>query len=530
MKAILKYRSEFLVLAIFVLSRLPSLGHDNFTTDTWKWKARSYDFSTGVFTFQPAKTLQKYHPGVTLMWDGAFGVKIANLYFDSAQITDPLQQIFALDVVQKILVVLTIGATLSFIFYALRKMFGLRYAALAVTMLALEPFYVGLTRVFHLEGLLSTFMVAFAVWLYYFLQEPWKRSRLFVSAVFGALAILTKTSALYVFPFLLLGLFLFGPKTGRISFVIRKSAIWLGTAVIVAVILWPALWSIPSEVFTALYKGIVTVGVETEHIQYYFGNLVDDPGWTYYFVVYALRSSVFLFVGLVGLVFTFRKLASDKRRFAVYMLLFALFYFTELTLPTKKLDRYFLPSLLALSLSVSVFYESFLSRIKVKKYLKYGLFVIPMVAQLVFIHPDYFSYYNPLFGGLRTGINVLEPKWLIGTPEVVTYFKNVQQTQGYRHSGPTESFEEVINKKLTDQTLSVAFREKYYTQIFPFFREFGAWAVIGDLQDFAKASHYFVFPVWDQENRGITEFKLKFVGQIKVRGVAVYDVYQKVAQ
>ena len=76
----LKY--EIIVLILFVLSRVPQLGYDIFNTDAWKWKARIYDFGSGVFGLDLALTIQKYHPGVTLMWLGTIGVKVYNAYYD----------------------------------------------------------------------------------------------------------------------------------------------------------------------------------------------------------------------------------------------------------------------------------------------------------------------------------------------------------------------------------------------------------------------------------------------------------------
>jgi hypothetical protein len=37
-----------LVFLFFVLIHLPDLGHDNFNTDVWKWKLRSYNFGSAV--------------------------------------------------------------------------------------------------------------------------------------------------------------------------------------------------------------------------------------------------------------------------------------------------------------------------------------------------------------------------------------------------------------------------------------------------------------------------------------------------
>jgi len=167
-----KFKYELIVFLLFVLVRLPSLGHDNFNTDVWRWKARSYDFGTGISSGNFKNTLQKYHPGVTLMWISGVAVKINAAYSmltnTSLSADDNIGVIFQLDFIQKFLIVCVIGLVLSLVFYVLRNVFGLKYALISIFFLSFEPFYLALTRVIHLEGLVSTFMLASIVWLYYY--------------------------------------------------------------------------------------------------------------------------------------------------------------------------------------------------------------------------------------------------------------------------------------------------------------------------------------------------------------------------
>jgi len=130
-RKLLELKYEIIIAGMFVLSRMPSLGHDNFNTDVWKWKARIFDFGSGVFYLDFARTIQKYHPGVTLMWLGTLAVKIYNLCYRTFFGTNPpdnsLTTIFGLDFVQKLFVVIAIGICISCIFYVLRKLFGFSY-------------------------------------------------------------------------------------------------------------------------------------------------------------------------------------------------------------------------------------------------------------------------------------------------------------------------------------------------------------------------------------------------------------------
>ncbi len=513
---------EILIVIFFILVRLPGLGHDNFNTDVWKWKVRSYDFSTAIFTFQPEMTLQKYHPGVTLMWIGTTAIKFANIIADYNGKLDELQKIFLLDRIQKYFLVLVLAITTGFIFFVLKKLFNKRIASFAILLLTLEPFYVALTRVFHLEGLLSTFMLCSALWLYYFLQDKSKSKRLYISAFFAGLALLTKTSAVYLFLFVGLMSVTQALRTKKYKDEALWFIKWLITTILMSFIFWPALWVVPAQVFQELTRGVVDIGVDTEHVQFYFGKLVSDPGYFYFLVVLALRSSIYLFAGLLGLLFTFKKLDKLQRNFIFFLLIYSFFYFLQISIPSKKLDRYILPGLVSLSLCSSFFWLWLIEKINIK--IKYAIFFIPIVVTLFILHPDYFSYYNPIFGGLKTGINVLEPKWLIGEREILNYFKDKQ----YEPSGLDESFEEVIYSGQKKNVLSVGFQEKYYTQIWPFFREINAWAVIQDLTPFAVKTKYFVYPVWDDRYEKETRFSLKYLDDIKIRGVSAYRVYERI--
>lgn len=532
-----KFKYELFFILVFVLVHLPSLGNDSFNTDVWKWKARSYDFGSGIFSLNFEKTIQKYHPGVTLMWLGTVSIKFFNVYLDISKISpDSISSLFGLHFVQKLLVVLATAISIGFAFYPLRVLFGKKYALISFFLLTLEPFYMALTREFHLEGLMSTFMLVSIIWYFYNFVEPSKK-KLFLAAFFAGLAFLTKTSSLYLIPFFGLTTFLYYFIYHKQIFVkkfIFTYFIFLLTSIFVVFLMWPALWTNTLEALQAIQRGIVTIGVDREHEQYYFGKLVFDPGPFYYLVVYALRSSAILFIGII-LAFIFaQKYTNEKNKlFIRYLLIFTFFYFIELTIPSKKLDRYILPAFTSLILICSFFYEKvydYLQQTKLPKFAPYTILLFLPVFTCLRIHPDYFSFYNPLFGGLKTGIRVLEPKWLIGTPQIISYFKNIQTSEGFKKAPEGMSLEEMVQNNIYKSVLLVAFPEKYYTQIWPFFEKFGSWAVISDLIPQAKISNYFVYPVWADDSASTSRFNLQYKGSIYIRGVEIYKVYTRIGE
>jgi hypothetical protein len=518
----------FIVLIVFVLSRLPDLGHDIFNTDVWKWKQRSYDFGSGVFTGNFDKTIQKYHPGVTLMWVGTIGIKIYNLYYNVQFGTDPIdnsiQTVFGLHFVQKFLLVILIGLVVTSIFYLLKKNFGTKTALFLTAFFTLEPFYIALTRVFHLEGLMSSFMLLSTLLLYDFVQND-KLKSLVLSGMVAGLALLTKTSSLYLLPFAGLGL-LFSEKRS-ISYISKNLVFWIIPAILTFIFFWPIMWTKPFFALSELYRGVSEIGVENEHEQFYFGKFVSDPGFTFYPVVLALRSSPLLVIGLLGILFVYRKLEKDKQRFIFYIFLYGLFYLIQSSIPSKKLDRYLLPTVISWALIAGIFFEHILEKIKVKNIIKYCCLSTYFILQIIYLHPEYLSYYNPIFGGLSVGINILEPKWMIGIKQINEYFKIVQKKENLLDAPADQSYEELINTRMVDRVLAVSFPEKYFTQIWPFFRENKSWAVINDLGPLAKYSGFFVYPVWDDKSANEDRFEIEKYGQIKLRGVTLYNVYRK---
>jgi len=61
-------------------------------------------------------------------------------------------------------------------------------------------------------------------------------------------------------------------------------------------------------------------------------------------------------------------------------------------------------------------------------------------------------------------------KWTIGNREIISYFDSMAEENGMKRVYGDASFEEVISSGQTANVLSVGFQEKYYTQIYPFFR------------------------------------------------------------
>lgn len=559
LKKLKQIKHEILVFALFVVSRLPKLGYDMFNTDVWKWKQRIYDFGSGVFYLDFAGTVQKYHPGVILMWLGSLAVKFHNLMYKVTTGSPPPDNdifvIFQLHFLQKLFVVLAIGVTLAFVFRGLSKIIDKKYAYLAVLLIVLEPFYIALTRVVHLEGLMSTFMVASFVWFYLYLQDESRslkpRANLYLSAFFAACAFLTKSSSLFLLPFFGLMAFLFDylPRKrknekgflGAVQNSLLKYGPWLLITAVFFVIIWPAMLVVPIHALATVWSGIFNTGVEQGHLQIFMGRLVTDPGVIFYPAVFFYRSSLYLLAGLVAYPFLRNKISVEKRQFALYAFLFGFLYAVEMTIPSKKLDRYLLPTIISFVLiatfPIELSVEKFAKFLKLKtKELKKGRFyknarilavifiLVPAISCASYLHPNYFSYYNPLGGGLEKGIFVIEPKWIFGQDELLAYMRNLMEADNLS-TFKDETLQSLYYSDKLRSKLVVAFPEKYYTQLWPFVRDIDGWATIEALLEDAKQSNYYILPVWDDNYSQKEEVRLTYRDSIYVRGVEIFKVY-----
>lgn len=528
---------EILFFIFFVLVRLPYLGFEMFNTDVWKWKSRIFDFGQGVFTLDFAMTLQRYHPGVTLMWIGSFAVKAHNLYYENLlginPYLDPIKVVFSIHFFQKLFIIISLAFVYTVILYFVKKMFGNKYALISTVLLSMEPFYYALTRVVHLEGLMTAFIFASIILFYYYYFYENKKWIFLLSSFFGALGFLTKTSATFI-P-LFIGFILFFEYINRRKKLFQVSKVfllWFLGFVLWIFALWPALWVIPSDTLATLSRGVFSVGVEDGHAQIFFGKMSPDPGFFFYPSVIAFKSSIYLLPLLIFSVYLYLKgkFAKDIEKFIGYMLFFVFFYFLMITIPSKKLDRYVIPIIISFvyiySFAIVYYLNMFKGRVL---YLITIAVLLPSIITIVLLKNDYFSYYSPYFGGIKYGIKTLEPKWIIGHHQIALFARSRIQSGEYRAWENDVSISDLVNKPNVDKRLTLAFPEKYYTQIWPFIRKEGAWAVIEYLYPEARHAQYFIFPVWEDTAIEKKRYRLVLVDKIYLNGVPVYNVYENLA-
>ncbi len=399
------------------------------------------------------------------MWLGAAGLAVQRLL-------DPLESITHLDWIRRLVwlapengqafhhlafflpygrVAVALATTLGLaaLYPLLVRLFDRRVALLTVGLLAFDPFLIGHSGLLHTDALLATFSLLALVTALNGLREPRRVVWWAFSGLFTGLALLTKTPALILVPFIL---FLIAipdlQSTTRNSLstirhwpsVIGHWSLFLLLIVITYLALYPALWVDPASPLRAI-SAFAGQQVEAAQRPIFFADqMTYDPGPAFYPTVFIFRISPVALVGLIPALIAVVRTARervwkpcpdrtrepcpyDMRCFAILALItFAVGFGVLMSLGAKKHDRYLLPALLPLTLVAALGWEYLSKRVMSKRVNEYQtsytlysythilIFLIQLALALAFVlHP--LTAFNPLVGGPWVAARVLSVDW-----------------------------------------------------------------------------------------------------------------------
>ena len=238
------------IAAIVVFPRILSL-QSHCLADEELWMERSYVFIQSLINWKLDETVTAPHPGVTTMWLG--GICLWLRYKDGLSTatnlaTKPFFSAETLAAARSGVVVMTIVA-IFIAWYLLLKLFGPWKSYIATLLVAVDPFYLALSRMLHTDALATSFtLLSVLSILVYFERSKGSRYVIFSGICFG-LACLSKVTtcvlALYL-PLLLVIYRLFDTSqdkfTRNIS-IVSLYLTWLGTGFLTVICLWPLLWT-----------------------------------------------------------------------------------------------------------------------------------------------------------------------------------------------------------------------------------------------------------------------------------------------
>ncbi|NJN66009.1 MAG: glycosyl transferase [Chloroflexaceae bacterium] len=268
--------------------------------------------------------------------------------------------------------------------------------------------------------------------------HPRHRLRWLIGAgAMTGLALLTKGPALILLPggaLLMLWSFFAHPTMPMpIQTRLRRAGLaglgWVGAALAVVVVCWPALWVTPHLALERYVEKILWEGGNAyTSAQFFFGQPVTDPGPLFYPVVLLFRLTPVALVGLLLLPLALRLPSrSGERTHGAMLAAFVLLWLAVMTTGSKKFDRYLLPIWPSLLILAAIGWAAFLRWLVTRGRGWVAVSVLlagAVIAPVIEYFPSYLSYYNPLAGGGAYAQRVLLVGWGEGTDQVAAYVRN----------------------------------------------------------------------------------------------------------
>ncbi len=411
---------------VFLAALLPRLL--GFVGSTTVWQTRARAFMEAIARGDWASTFQAPHPGVTTMWLAGLA-RAASLVLSPG--FDDLSLVRRSEI-ELIPIALVVSLGIALAYSLLASVFDRQVATVAALLLALDPYHISLSKAVHVDALVSVFALLSALYLWVFIKERRWRQVLF-SGVFAALALLTKTPAVFLVPYALLCVLVWqardclaarrDPARSRRCLDLRRLrtvfvvvSLWTVALVAAYWLAWPSMWRHPLKTLQGTFGGALYYQ-ETPHENptYFLGRSTDeDPGPLFYPINMAIKSTAVSSLGfLASLVLLRRPLAPHQRTAVILGLCFVFFFTVQMTLGEKKFARYALPALQFVVILGALGWVSLLRWLTGSRRWLFSLSLLLVVGAQFAVsiprHPYYGTHYNYLFGGPKAilGRNVV---------------------------------------------------------------------------------------------------------------------------
>jgi hypothetical protein len=427
-----KYWSKFVQileksfpLILFLVAFLPRANH--LVARSIVWHYRAIEFIEAIMAADFGQTLQAPHPGVITMWLAGLAHWLANTVYSRFDRL-PLDQQMTIELIPLAMV---ISLLIVLAYFQLTRIFDRQVAAIATLLLALDPFNIFISKPLQVDALMSVFVMTSVLFIFLYISLTGRGRSLYISlsGFFAGLALLSKTPALFLIPYLFLCLGVWtllelranGNKTGfKISgwrALIKPTmnqgkavGIWLLFMLITYSILWPSMWVQPLDTLDQSF-GKSLFYAETPHskeILFLGETTTEDPGPLFYPVHLTIKTTMItLPFFLISLVFLFdRKIERHQRLVLGLMFAFVFFFMFQMTLGDKKIARYILPAAAFVVLVAgfgAVHFFRWLARGR-RWFLNLSLFLVVAAQFAIAIprHPYYGTHFNRFFGSPKT--------------------------------------------------------------------------------------------------------------------------------
>ncbi len=396
------------------------------------WHDRSIVFLDALKTGNLAETIQSAHPGIMTMW-----LISAMRWFSLTWLPEQYNASYISQISLEIIpLALVISLSIVLAYFLLSQLFNPTAALVATFLLALDPFHISISKTIHVDALMTVFLLVSSLFILVFIrqQEQTSKRPLLYSAVFGGMALLAKTPALFIIPYVLLCLLVWQldkvvlaarswPNWQQLTQIgvkiIKTSLLWMVVFAITFAVLNPAFWADPIGTWRIMFTGTSTY-FQTPHPNPFLFNgevTISDPGLLFYPINIALKTTAVVTIAFIaGLPALLMPQINRSKRLTLWLLFaFILFFFAQMSLGDKKAVRYVLPALqgivLFAGISTTLLVQQMLPQ---RRKLSLGLLTMLVLVQAAISlprHPYYGTHFNRLMG---TPKSILESNLVAG--------------------------------------------------------------------------------------------------------------------
>ena len=475
-----RWKSVALVLGVFLVALLPRILDLSafITADEDDQIMFAHLFLKSAWQGDWAGALVLGYPGVPTLILGGLGVAARYLAhyqgwlplpWATADLMTTIDQVttrfgifeYPLDFLPWVRLPLALTAALSVlgIYLLLKRLLDDRLALLGALIIAFDPFILAHSRVIHVDAPLAYFMfISFLAFLLYLEQGRWKW--LVISGLFGALAGLSKTPAALLGPILVVGGVLYAllPPPGAARSVRWKRLLvaLLGWGLVAAAAffaLWPSMWTRPGFALQWIVDNIASVNSQAHPTTgIFWGSQQTDQNPLYYLIVLPYHLTVLTSVGVVaglgligvGLVARWRRQDSWLTRHLPLLMALAAYviiFITPVSAISRRGDRYILPVFFAVGLLSALALWAVADWLVVRRFFIFpkntkittvlnpcrlvGLALLLQAAVVLWFHPYYLAYFNPLMGGYHTAPYRINIGWGEGLDRAAAYLNSL---------------------------------------------------------------------------------------------------------
>lgn len=399
------------VLMIVAIPRLYGIGHDIVNFDEQHFRNASYLFMQNFESGRYDSLYVTVQPAAITIYSNIIGYK--GLYFLKDKVgiihatdkgLDILEERF--EKIPKAILLIVLGITL---FSVASKAYGTLFSLLFITILSLEPFFLGNNRMMHTDSVPAFLIIIslFLLKLYYKLKP---KLTLVTIAVLMGLGIIEKSSTIIVIPLLILFIARKSYKLNRnwLADLLLFSSVTALTMVIFFPAFWGDFWNTWYNITIGSYiEGVRGLDYETRTLA---PDISNRGSYWYYFRFLYNKVSEVIILGLLSLLFVkFKEIGLFRSRKALTrslkgwleafnnpIFIVPLVWFVIHELSNKKIPSYLLALFPFLALGAAFGFYEILKRKEKRVVLLILVIILLRAFQFYSLHPDYLLYVNPL--------------------------------------------------------------------------------------------------------------------------------------